>query len=96
MPSMTPDAALIIIDMQKGICNPGLGRRNNPDAERNVQRLLQAWRQAQRPVIHVRRAFVSHLIAQTVCQSLQAEGEQDLHDARDQREPADHPAEGDH
>ena len=54
MPSMTPDAALIIIDMQKGMCNPGLGRRNNPDAERNVQRLLQAWRQAQRPVIHIR------------------------------------------
>ena len=40
MPSMTPDAALIIIDMQKGMCNPELGRRNNPDAERNVQRLL--------------------------------------------------------
>lgn len=54
MPLVKANAALIIIDMQKGITDPGLGRRNNPDAERNVQRLLQAWRQTQRTVIHVR------------------------------------------
>lgn len=48
------DAALIIIDMQKGMSSPGLGRRNNPDAELNVQLLLDAWRLTQRPVIHIR------------------------------------------
>ena len=47
-------AALIIIDMQKGISNPVLGRRNNPDAELNIRRLLDAWRHTQRPVIHIR------------------------------------------
>jgi len=48
------NAALLIIDMQKGIANPALGWRNNPDAERQVERLLQAWRSARRPVVHVR------------------------------------------
>lgn len=48
------NAALIIIDMQQGMNHPKLGRRNNPDAERHMLALLQAWRQAQRPVIHVR------------------------------------------
>jgi len=48
------NAALIIIDMQQGMNHPKLGRRNNPDAERHMLALLQAWRQARRPVIHVR------------------------------------------
>lgn len=46
--------ALIIIDMQRGIADPALGRRNNPDAEDNVARLLFAWRDARRPIVHVR------------------------------------------
>ena len=48
------NAALLIIDMQQGIKHPRLGRRNNPAAEGNMLALLQAWRQAGRPVIHVR------------------------------------------
>ena len=36
MPLIKSDAALIIIDMQKGISLPGLGRRNNPHTELNV------------------------------------------------------------
>jgi nicotinamidase-related amidase len=46
--------ALVIIDMQRGINNPKLGRRNNPEAEGNIARLLAAWRDARAPVVHVR------------------------------------------
>ncbi len=47
-------AALVIIDMQQGINHPKLGRRNNPDAERQMLALLEAWRRTGRTVIHVR------------------------------------------
>lgn len=46
--------ALIIIDMQKGMASPAAGLRNNPEAERNIARLLQAWRRVEAPVVHVR------------------------------------------
>lgn len=48
------NAALLIIDMQQGMQAPHLGRRNNPEAERNIAALLAHWREAARPVIHVR------------------------------------------
>jgi nicotinamidase-related amidase len=48
------NAALVIIDMQQGINHPKLGPRNNPQAEDNMQQLLQIWRRTQRPVMHVR------------------------------------------
>lgn len=35
--------ALIIIDMQKGMQSASLGRRNNLNAEENVQQLLARW-----------------------------------------------------
>ncbi len=54
MEPLDTNAALVIIDMQQGMNNPTLGRRNNPDAELQMQHLLSAWRQAGRPVIHVR------------------------------------------
>jgi nicotinamidase-related amidase len=47
------DAALIIIDQQKGILHPKLGRRNNPQAEDRMLALLSFWRRTGRPVIHV-------------------------------------------
>ncbi len=51
---MFPDsAALLIIDVQKAIDDPSWGRRNNPQAEENIARLLQVWRQAKGRVIHV-------------------------------------------
>jgi nicotinamidase-related amidase len=54
MTPLTANAALILIDMQNGINRPTLGRRNNPDAERNIETLLSAWREAHRPIVHVR------------------------------------------
>lgn len=47
------NAALIIIDQQKGILQPRLGRRNNPSAEERILDLLGFWRRSGRPVIHV-------------------------------------------
>jgi len=44
--------ALIIIDMQKGMATAG--PRNNPEAQDRVAKLLDAWRAAGRPVVHVR------------------------------------------
>ncbi|MEB0040117.1 MULTISPECIES: cysteine hydrolase family protein [unclassified Pseudomonas] len=48
------NAVLVLIDMQKGINHPKLGRRNNPHAELQMLRLLALWRATERPVIHVR------------------------------------------
>ena len=50
-------AALLLIDLQKAIDDPrwaSEGPRNNPDAEANVARLLRHWREAGRPIIHIR------------------------------------------
>ena len=47
------NAALIIIDQQKGILHPKLGRRNNLQAEDRMLELLNHWRCTERPVIHV-------------------------------------------
>ncbi|WP_130902011.1 cysteine hydrolase family protein [Pseudomonas sp. Sample_23] len=47
------NAVLIIIDQQKGILHPRLGRRNNPQAEERMLELLALWRLRGRPVIHV-------------------------------------------
>ena len=46
-------AALILIDQQKGIHHPRLGRRNNPHAEERMQALLGHWRREGWPVVHV-------------------------------------------
>jgi nicotinamidase-related amidase len=51
---MPDDAALIVIDLQKAIDQPSWGERNNPEAQKNVAALLQAWRRTGRPVYHIR------------------------------------------
>lgn len=51
---LSVNTALLIIDMQSGINDPKLGRRNNPDAELRAQDLLRAWRQTSQPVVHIR------------------------------------------
>jgi nicotinamidase-related amidase len=53
--SATP--ALVIIDVQNAIDHPQweqYGKRNNPDAERQIARLLAAWRERNLPIYYIR------------------------------------------
>jgi nicotinamidase-related amidase len=52
MPTILP--ALILIDMQQCMASPQAGARNNPGAEGQLARLLDAWRERRAPVVHVR------------------------------------------
>jgi len=52
--TLPSDAALVMIDVQRGFDSPGLGHRNNPGAEKNCARLLEGWRSTGRPVFHIR------------------------------------------
>jgi nicotinamidase-related amidase len=47
-------AVLLPIDMQQGFDEPGWPRRWNVKADANGLALLEAWRAAARPIIHVR------------------------------------------
>jgi nicotinamidase-related amidase len=49
-----PTPTLIVIDVQRAFDDPSWGERNNPDAERNVARAIEAWRGYGAPLIHVR------------------------------------------
>ena len=55
---MNDATALLIIDVQKGLADASLGQRNNPDAEDNMARLLDAWRKHQWPIVHIRHCSV--------------------------------------
>lgn len=53
------NAVLLLIDVQQGFKDPILGRRNNPDAEENIARLLDVWRQSRRPIVHIQHLSLS-------------------------------------
>jgi len=48
------DDVLILIDQQKAMLDPKWGPRNNRDAEKNIARLLAAWRARKMPIVHVK------------------------------------------
>ena len=50
--------ALLVIDVQKGLNDPSLGKRNNPDAESNIALLLSGWRAHALPAIHIQHCSV--------------------------------------
>ena len=50
---MSGQRALVVVDVQRGFDDPALGRRDNPDAEANVARLIAAWRERGDPIVVV-------------------------------------------
>jgi nicotinamidase-related amidase len=50
----TSAPALLIIDMQKAMRAPAVGRRNNPQAEECIAGILGAWREVGAPIVHAR------------------------------------------
>ena len=59
MQSLPQNAVLLIIDVQVGFDEPVWGNRNNPYAEQNIARLLDAWRKTNRPVFHAQHLSLS-------------------------------------
>ncbi len=53
MNSIPKNAALLLIDVQVGFDQPYWGERNNRDAESVLQRVLQVWRETNRPIFHI-------------------------------------------
>lgn len=53
MENFSANPALIIVDVQKGFDDAYWGLRNNPGAEKQIVKLLDAWRRTKRPVFHV-------------------------------------------
>ena len=52
------ESTLLVIDVQQGMDNPRLGKRNNPDAEKRIADLIGVWRAAGKPVVHVQHDSV--------------------------------------
>ncbi len=48
--------ALLLIDVQKGFddLQHWGGQRNNPNAEKNIESLLQIWREKELPIFHIK------------------------------------------
>ncbi|MEU8840964.1 cysteine hydrolase family protein [Streptomyces roseus] len=55
--ALAPNAALLVIDVQKGFDDASYwGPRNNPAAEANTAALMDAWQETGRPVVLVQHA----------------------------------------
>ena len=57
MATNAADTALLLVDIQRGLA-ASEGDRNNPDAERQASLLLEAWRAAGAPRVHVQHLSV--------------------------------------
>lgn len=44
----------MLIDLQKAIDDPSWGKRNNPNAEAQIGKLLSLWRKMSLPILHVK------------------------------------------
>lgn len=53
MSEIPRNAALLLIDVQQGFDESAWGDRNNPGAETQIRRLLERWRETDRPIVHV-------------------------------------------
>ena len=58
MLTVPPHTALLVIDLQKAIDDPSWGKRNNPETEATVARLLALWRERGMPLWHIRHDSV--------------------------------------
>lgn len=58
---MKKQTALLLIDVQKAFDNKKWGLRNNPLAEKQIQKLLFHWRSLKLPVIHIQHISDSPL-----------------------------------
>jgi nicotinamidase-related amidase len=56
--AISKNTALLIIDVQQGLDDQKWGKRNNPDAEENIFRLINLWRSKKGPVIHIQHCSV--------------------------------------
>ena len=45
---------LMLIDLQKAIDDSSWGVRNNPNAEKRVEKILHLWRELKLPILHVK------------------------------------------
>ncbi len=52
--ALPPNATLVLIDVQKAFDDPSWGTAHPSVADTNMARLLEAWRRATRPVVHVK------------------------------------------
>ena len=57
--TLSQNAVLLLIDLQQAIDHPSWGKRNNPNAEEKIAKLLAAWRKHNMPVIHVKHMSTS-------------------------------------
>jgi nicotinamidase-related amidase len=54
------NAALIVVDVQEGFDDEAFaGKRNNPEADRNIEAIIKVWEQARRPIVVVQHNSIS-------------------------------------
>jgi nicotinamidase-related amidase len=62
MSAFDKHACLLLIDVQNAFDHPSWGKRNNPEAEENMAKILSVWRETNRPIIHIQHIGESESI----------------------------------